>query len=744
MNLKKNIAKDMILKKKASDSHVIVEDEAKQIFSSLGIPVVKEKKVRTVSQAVKAARETGFPVVLKGIGAGILHKTESNMVSLGLSNEDQVKIAAQEMETSAGDLLEAFLVQPMALGKREFVAGMFKDPQFGPVIMFGLGGILTEALNDIVFKIAPLDDTDMEDMLSQLSSQKLLKAFRGEKTVDRGAVKKILLAISDLAFQNPEIREIDINPLIIQEDGSPVAVDGLIVLEEEENQENKIQNNQIPENHSKSNPLDLSVLGACFYPESIAFVGASSVPGKWGHMLSTNTLSRDYKGRVFLVNPKGGRIMGRKAYKNLAEIEGNIDLVVVTIPADKVIALIPELVQKKVKGMLLITSGFREVGPLGEALEKDLVEKCREAGVLVLGPNTMGVCNPHADFFCCAAHAYPLPGSTALVCQSGNMGTQLLGFAEQQDIGIRAFSGSGNEAMVTIEDYMEAFEIDDLTRTVVLYIESIKDGARFFRSAARVSRKKPVVVLKGGRTQMGEKAASSHTGALASDARVFQAACRQAGVIQVEQPMELLDLSAVFSSLPLPKGNRVAIMTLGGGWGVITTDLCAEYGLKVPELSKDIIERLNKILPSFWSHGNPVDIVGESDPNIPKTCIEELLKWDGCDAVIHLGIHGKRVLVNSMIKSILKTDPEIDEKSAMLYRGTILEFEEDYSKYIVELTKKYEKPVLGVSLLTDEISKTLYRYDNNPYKGVFFPSPERAVKALAGMCQYHQWQKAHS
>ncbi len=744
MNLKKNIAKDMILKKKASDSHVIVEDEAKQIFSSLGIPVVKEKKVRTVSQAVKAARETGFPVVLKGIGAGILHKTESNMVSLGLSNEDQVKIAAQEMETSAGDLLEAFLVQPMALGKREFVAGMFKDPQFGPVIMFGLGGILTEALNDIVFKIAPLDDTDMEDMLSQLSSQKLLKAFRGEKTVDRGAVKKILLAISDLAFQNPEIREIDINPLIIQEDGSPVAVDGLIVLEEEENQENKIQNNQIPENHSKSNPLDLSVLGACFYPESIAFVGASSVPGKWGHMLSTNTLSRDYKGRVFLVNPKGGRIMGRKAYKNLAEIEGNIDLVVVTIPADKVIALIPELVQKKVKGMLLITSGFREVGPLGEALEKDLVEKCREAGILVLGPNTMGVCNPHADFFCCAAHAYPLPGSTALVCQSGNMGTQLLGFAEQQDIGIRAFSGSGNEAMVTIEDYMEAFEIDDLTRTVVLYIESIKDGARFFRSAARVSRKKPVVVLKGGRTQMGEKAASSHTGALASDARVFQAACRQAGVIQVEQPMELLDLSAVFSSLPLPKGNRVAIMTLGGGWGVITTDLCAEYGLKVPELSKDIIERLNKILPSFWSHGNPVDIVGESDPNIPKTCIEELLKWDGCDAVIHLGIHGKRVLVNSMIKSILKTDPEIDEKSAMLYRGTILEFEEDYSKYIVELTKKYEKPVLGVSLLTDEISKTLYRYDNNPYKGVFFPSPERAVKALAGMCQYHQWQKAHS
>ncbi|MCP4721111.1 MAG: CoA-binding protein, partial [Desulfobacteraceae bacterium] len=150
----------------------------------------------------------------------------------------------------------------------------------------------------------------------------------------------------------------------------------------------------------------------------------------------------------------------------------------------------------------------------------------------------------------------------------------------------------------------------------------------------------------------------------------------------------------------------------------------------------------NPILPTFWSHGNPVDIVGEGDPNIPKTCMEELLKWDGCDAVIHLGIHGKRVLVNSMIKSILTTDPDMDEKSASLFRDTVLQFEEEYVKFIVEMTQKYEKPVLGVSLLTDEISRTLYRYEDNPYKGVFFPSPERAVKALAGMCRYNQWRSA--
>jgi acyl-CoA synthetase (NDP forming) len=226
---------------------------------------------------------------------------------------------------------------------------------------------------------------------------------------------------------------------------------------------------------------------------------------------------------------------------------------------------------------------------------------------------------------------------------------------------------------------------------------------------------------------------------MASNALVFDAACRQAGIIQMDQPMELLDLSAVFSSLPLPRGNRVAIMTLGGGWGVIATDLCAEYGLVVPPLSEDIIDRLNAVLPDFWSHGNPVDLVGEGDPEVPRACLEALLKWDGCDAVIHLGIHGKRVLVNNMAKSIAKTDPSISKEQVAAFKQVILEFEEAYTRYVVEMTQKYNKPVLGVSLLTDALSQTLYRYDDMAYKGVFFPSPERAVKALSSMHRYQQW-----
>ncbi|MBU0969601.1 MAG: acetate--CoA ligase family protein, partial [Proteobacteria bacterium] len=268
----------LIVEKHASGVNVISEDEAKQIFSCFGIPVVREKRVKGIAQAVDAAKETGFPVALKGIGSKILHKTEAGMVCLGLGNEEQVRQAAQQMEAAGKNSLEAFLVQPMVLGKREFVAGMFNDPQFGPVIMFGLGGILTEALNDIVLKIAPLKDADMEDMMAQLSAKKLLEAFRGEAAADREMIKKILGGLSDLALENPNIREIDINPLIIRKDGSPIAVDGLLVLG---------KRSEKKETHIHSKPIDLSVLGACFYPESIAFIGASATPGKWGHMLPT-------------------------------------------------------------------------------------------------------------------------------------------------------------------------------------------------------------------------------------------------------------------------------------------------------------------------------------------------------------------------------------------------------------------------------------------------------------------------
>jgi len=394
--------------------------------------------------------------------------------------------------------------------------------------------------------------------------------------------------------------------------------------------------------------------------------------------------------------------------------------------------------------MLLITSGFSETGKHGRQLEKKLVKTAQQAGILVLGPNTMGICNPHNNLYCTGSPVMPKPGSTAMVAQSGNMGIQLLAFAEQQGIGIRAFCGSGNEAMMTIEDYLDGFEVDSLTRTVILYIESVKNGRRFFEGARRVGKKKPIVLLKGGRSKAGNRAAASHTGAMTSDIKIFDAVCSQAGIVRAEKPMDLLDLAAAFSSLPLPKGNRAAIVTLGGGWGVVTADLCAEFGLDVPELSAQLIAKMDEMLPTYWSHSNPIDLVGDRDPSIPMTVLEELSKWDGCDAVINLGILGRRIMVKRFGASVLQADtansPEVMEN----INKQFVEFEKNYIEHIVKLMDQYKKPIFGVSLLPDENNQTLYRVAGSSFKGVFYPTPERAVKAFAKMVEYHRFLKKNA
>jgi len=288
---------------------------------------------------------------------------------------------------------------------------------------------------------------------------------------------------------------------------------------------------------------------------------------------------------------------------------------------------------------------------------------------------------------------------------------------------------------------MECFEVDDMTKTVVMYIESIKNGRRFFESARRVGRKKPVIALKGGRTQAGAHAAASHTGAMASNIKIFEAACQQAGVIQAQQSMDLLDLSAAFSSLPLPKGNRVAILTLGGGWGVVASDLCTENSLVVQPLSKEIVEKINHWLPPFWSHANPIDLVAEMNADIHMAIIERLLQWEECDAIIHMGIIGRRVMIKSVLESTVKVDkkyaPEMVDENLELLKA----YEHDLVDKTVRIMGKYHKPVIGVYFLTDDMTRTVIEIEDQKYKGIVYPSPERAVKALAKMHQYSEWLK---
>lgn len=703
------------------------EYQAKRLLRQYDIPVVEETTAATADAAVQAAEKFGYPLVLKGMGAALQHKTEKGLVRLHLHDAGAVRHAVRQIAQAAGRDLEAYLIQPQIAGQRELMAGLFRDPQFGPVILFGLGGTLTEALGDVAMRLAPLTSFDIRQMSSELHAQKIMGPFRGEPAVNADQLFRVLDGLSRMAVDHPEIAEIDINPLRVTPQGEIVAVDALVVVQPPTSQPQAMP------------PVAPQEIGTLFYPKSIAFVGASAQVGKWGNLLVVNTISGGYQGKIHLVNPHGGTIAGRKVYGSLTDIPDPVDLVVVTIPAANVIDLIPQCQAKEIRYMVLITSGFAEVGAEGRALETRLIEAARQAGILILGPNTMGIANPHIDLYCTGATVKPTPGNTVVVSQSGNMGSQLLGFAEQQGIGIRGFSGSGNEAMITMADYLEGFEIDELTRTVLIYAEGFKNGRRFFESARRVSRQKPIVLLKGGRTQAGKKAAASHSGAMASDIGVFEALCRQAGIVEVYRPMDLLDLAAAFDSLPRPQGPRTAIMTFGGGWGVVTTDLCQRQGLELPELDPDILRQIDALLPPFWSHANPVDMVGDFDPYVSLKILETLMRWPGCDAVINLGIMGRRPLIERLLSAVSAADPAFTPDRTGQLLQLVDQFEQMFLTRSVALMTELDKPVIGVSLRVDARYKTVVGVPGARYKGVYYPTPERAAHALAKMVAYQRY-----
>ncbi len=271
----------------------------------------------TEDEAVQAAEKIGFPVVLKGLGATLLHKTERGLVHLNLTDADSVRKAAGLIRGEAGNELEGILIQPQIQGKRELVAGLFRDKQFGPVVMFGIGGIFTEAFSDITFRVAPLSDADARDMLEDIRAKSLLGDFRGEKAVDRNQLIQTLTGLSRIGMEYPDIAEIDINPLLITPEGNICAVDALAVI-------GKSATNR-EEEEQKIDPL---LLGKFFHPKSIAFVGATAQIGKWGHILPTMTASKGYEGDIRLVNPKGGTIAGREVFKSVADIPGTVDLAV--------------------------------------------------------------------------------------------------------------------------------------------------------------------------------------------------------------------------------------------------------------------------------------------------------------------------------------------------------------------------------------------------------------------------------
>ena len=398
------------------------EASGKELFAAYGIPVPRGVTVRSADEAARAGNELGHPVVLKGSAAGVQHKTDLGLVLLGVSDETEVRegYRALEARAAAADVaLDGVLVEHMVRGDREFVVGLVRDRLFGPVVMFGLGGIFTEALHEVAFAVAPLSGEDVEELLDSIEAQALLGPFRGGPAVDRAALADVIRAVARMGEDHPEISEIDVNPLLI--DGStPVAVDALIAVGD-------------PVPVSTRPPADLSRLDALVAPKSVVVIGASADTSKWGGMLVANLRLGGFPGPIYLVNPKGGSILGLPVHAAISDLPEAPDLAIVAVGAALVDAAVDECGRKGVRAVVVVSAGFSETGAAGRALEDQVVRTAESHGMALVGPNCMGVISSHHRLYATGFTLLrPEPGGASMVSQSGNLGTQLLVAAERR------------------------------------------------------------------------------------------------------------------------------------------------------------------------------------------------------------------------------------------------------------------------------------------------------------------------
>jgi len=469
-----------------------------------------------------------------------------------------------------------------------------------------------------------------------------------------------------------------------------------------------------------------------FNPKTIALIGATVFPNKWGFIVLANIIKGGYEGKIFPVNPNYDNILGIPSYASLSKIDEKVDLAIITTPAKTVLGIIDECIAKGIPNAIVITSNFSEVGEEGTLLEKEVVLKANAGGMNLVGPNTMGIYSSSVNLTALMPPINPLHGSVSMVSQSGNIGTQIMDWCESQGIGFSKFVSSGNEGDICCEDYLEYFGSDNETDVIVLYIESVKDGNRFLEIAKKTSQKKPIILFKGGKTNAGMSAAASHTGALAGSIDIYRTAFRQAGIIEAISTQEIVDLIAGFLSFPLPKGNRVGILTRGGGWGVITADECEANGLELPSLSTNIFDKFNKILPQYWSKGNPIDMVAvvQTEPFIE--CLNILASWKNVDSVISLG----GMVDDSFLKSF--NDQKFLDHMGISGSDMKLvsdQFKEECVK-LKQLTKglmdEFDKPIISIEIGNGHNSK-----ENLIEHGfATYPTPERGVYVLHKLYEY--------
>ena len=611
---------------KADNRNSLTAPEAKAVCDAYGIPVPQEALATSADAAAKSAESMGFPVVMKIVSPDILHKTEAGGVIVGVSSADAARRAYDQIVASAKKYksdakIVGVQVQQQLGAAQEVIVGAISDQSFGKLIAFGLGGVLVEVLKDVTFRLAPASREDALSMLDGIQAAEILKGVRGGEPVSRDALASIIENVSALVTDFPEISEVDLNPVFARPDGA-TAVDARLLVDWNPPAR--------PKQHSRDEIV--RAMNRIMRPDAVAVIGASSEEGKIGNSVMKNLINGGYKGNIYPVNPSADEILGYKAYKSVKDVPGEIDVAVFAIPAKFVAAALKECGEKKIPGAVLIPSGFAETGNVEGQQEIQAIGQ--QYNVRLMGPNIYGFYYTPKHLCATFCTAYDYQGKVALSSQSGGVGMAIIGFSRSAKMGVSAIVGLGNKADIDEDDLLTFFEQDENTQAVAMHMEDLKDGRAFAEVAKRVSKTKPVMVLKAGRTALGAKAASSHTGALAGDDKVYDDVLRQSGVIRARGLRELLDFARGVPVLPTPKGENVVIITGAGGSGVLLSDSVVDAGLALMKFPADLDEAFKKFIPPFGASGNPVDITGGEPPKTYQNTIRLGLADDRIHALI--------------------------------------------------------------------------------------------------------------
>ena len=598
---------------RAEGRSALTAPEGKTVADAYGIAVPGEELARDVDEAVAHADRLGGPVVLKIVSPDILHKTDAGGVVVGVSGPAEVRAAfcriVENAKAYAPDArIDGVQVQQLVPPGQEVIIGAVTDPTFGKVVAFGLGGVLVEVLKDITFRLAPVTADEAQSMLDSIGAAEILRGVRGAPAVDRWALAEQIRRVSDLVTDFPEIAEVDLNPVIAAPDGA-VAADIRILLSTEEA--------KVRRTYSREEIL--VSMRRLMEPRSVAVVGASNEQGKIGNSVMRNLVDGGFPGEIHPVNPRADDILGRKAYKSVTDVPGEVDVAVFAIPAKFVAAALEEVGRKGIPNAVLIPSGFAETGE--QELQDEIVAIGERYGVRILGPNIYGYYSTWQDLCATFCTPYDVRGGVALTSQSGGIGMAILGFARSTKTGVSAIVGLGNKSDIDEDDLLTWFGEDPNTQCIAMHLEDLKDGRAFVEAARATVPKKPIVVLKAGRTGAGAKAAGSHTGALAGDDAVYDDILRQAGVIRAPGLNDMLEYARALPVLPTPKGDNVVIITGAGGSGVLLSDAIVDNGLSLMEIPPDLDAAFKAFIPPFGAAGNPIDITGGEPPSTYEATI---------------------------------------------------------------------------------------------------------------------------